>query len=283
MAAAAVLAAGRRAARGAPPEGGRRLRRRVVSRDGEDFTSLANMKKDLKALQSNPAPRGGKRVGSQVWFEMTLGLPLGLRLDDAPAGDSVGVGQVLPGGSAEAHNQKHIYEKDGASERENFIQVNDRLMSVNGTMVNSQAAAVEIITSAADPQNLKLRFSRERASFITVVFPDRTPVPVPQKSFLYKAAEAVEHPVEFNCSNGSCGSCWRLNDRTGEIYVLCQDVLACDIPSEFKGAAEPLFAVAGQDEDEGSPEFDNTEPLFLQPCPEVYEQFAARWKAEGKI
>uniref|UniRef100_A0A7S2CPH2 PDZ domain-containing protein n=1 Tax=Alexandrium andersonii TaxID=327968 RepID=A0A7S2CPH2_9DINO len=210
-----------------------------------------------------------------VWFDVALSLPLGLALDDSARGDAVGVTSVLDGGSVAAHNDKHLLETDPRVAR-NWVQQGDRLITVNGKPCNSKADAVELITSAPDPENIRMKFSRERTGFIQVVFPEKDfKMAVRPRILLSKVAE--EAGITF--SNGD-GSSWYVNDRTQELYNLCDDILVGELPSRNRpsdglGGLNPFKEIQMQDfvdPDDVALGFGNTEPLVLRSCPELYQR-----------
>lgn len=268
----------------------RRARRPQLLRSAGRAESLVGEMKefraDLLAMRQNPSPRGGKRVGNSVWFDLTLSLPLGIALDNSSLGDAVGVTQVLDGGSAAEHNKKFMFEMD-SSIAQNWVQQGDRLMMVNGMPCNSKEAAVELISGAKDPSRVRLKFSRERTGFIQVAFPERNfQLPVRPRVLLRRVAE--EAGVTFTCTASSCdGSCWHVDDRSQEVYRLCNDVLVGELPSKSQpsgqgtGSFSPFQEVKMQDfvdNDDVAMGFDNTEPLALRPCPELYERAVKRSK-----
>lgn len=218
-------------------------------------------------------------MGSAVWFDVTLSLPLGLRLDESQTGDAVGVSEVMEGGSTAQHNRRCLLEQDEAK-KQMWIQQGDRLLMVNGMSCNTQAEAVDLISNAEDKQNIRLKMSRERTGFIKVMFPEPAQeMTVRPRTVLAKVAEAAGHDVEYGCSDGSCGSCWHVNDRTGEVYVLCQECFTGDIPSRVRGKEDSIFIGEEEDDEET---FDNTEPLVLRPCPELHAKAVEEWKAKSK-
>lgn len=242
---------------------------------------------DLQALQNNPNPRGGKRVGNMVWYDVTLSLPLGLALDNSPRGDAVGVTEVLEGGSTAEHNAKHMLETD-RSVAQNWVQQGDRLLTVNGKPCNSKEAAVELISGAADPSRIRLKFARERGGFIQVIFPEQNFKLAVLPRILLRLV-AKEAGVGFTCTGSSCdGSCWHVNDRTQDVYRLCNDVLVGEIPSRNQpsdslGGLNPFREIRNEDfadPDDVAMGFDNTEPLVLRRCPELYQKVVEQWRKQ---
>lgn len=264
-----------------------RARQPLVPRHASDARPLVNEMKqfgrDIMAMRESPEPRGGKRVGNMVWFDITLSLPLGLALDDSSRGDAVGVTAVLDGGSAAEHNARHMLEMD-ASIAHNWVQQGDRLIMVNGRPCSSKAEAVELITSSSDPKKVRLKFSRERSGFVQVVFPERNfQMAVRPRVLLRLVAE--EAGVSFTCTSSSCdGSCWHVNDRSKEVYRLCNDLLVGELPSRNQpesSSFSPFKEVNMQDfvdPDDVALAHDNTEPLQLRRCPELYQKAVEQWK-----
>lgn len=257
----------------------------------EDFEEMRKMQGDLEAMRKSPNPRGGRRVGGDVWFDITLGLPLGIRLDESPQGDMVGVSEIIEGGSAFEHNKASMLPKDD-SKKKMWLQPGDRLLMVNGVRCNTQEEAVALITGAKDGQNINLKFSRSARGPVTVVFPEPArQVTVPPQTSLSDAALSAGHPVEYDCEDGLCGKCWHVDDRSGEIYQFCvSGTRVCDVPSkggvrnldiQLKGLFDAVRGV----EAEALTTFDNTDPLVLRPCPEIHEvlmnPYVGTWRYLG--
>lgn len=221
---------------------------------------------DLSAMTRDPTPRGGKRVGDAVWFDVTLSSPLGLALDNANA--MVGVTAVLDEGSAAAHNEANLVNGE-----QNFIQQGDRLIMVNGQRCTTKEEVVEIITSAADKENIRLKFSRPRDGFIQVRFPERDfAMCVRPPVMVRMVAEAAG--VTYSCDENNCnGSCWHRDAQSGEVYQVCQDGLVSEVPSL-------MAEVRGGIREEWDAKFDNVNALSLEPCPEVFRDWVAKRRAD---
>mmetsp|Transcript_93480 Transcript_93480/g.166321 ORF Transcript_93480/g.166321 Transcript_93480/m.166321 type:complete len:409 (-) Transcript_93480:50-1276(-) len=242
-----------------------------------DAESLVEMGKGLKKMARDPRPRGGKRVGTEVWFDATLPLPLGLRLDEAPSGDMVGVSEVYEDSNAEAYNRAVLAETD-TEKQKNWIQPGDRLRAVNGKTVSTQDDAVTLLTAQEPGETITLSLSRDIRGALTVVFPEpaRSVVVYP-KSKLRDAAKMAGHEVEICPEDGGCkGTCWHTCDSTGDIYQLCIDECTASVrPSstvkQRLSVAENFNDMMGVYNEENT--WDNTEPLVLRPCPEIANQF----------
>lgn len=251
---------------------------------------MQSMKKDLEVTRKQPSVRrGGRRVGSEVWFDLELPPPFGLRLDDAISGDCVGVSEVLEGGSAFAHNQEAVVPKEGA-EAGMFIQPGDKVMMVNGIRCYTKDQVVEQVVEAKEKgmETIRVKFARFIRGPITVVFPaPAKPVTVPSRAELVAVAYAAGHPLDLDaCQDGCSGKCWHIDDRTKEVYQFCvEDAVICDLPS--KGGVRNLdvqltglaSAFTGE-EPEVKTTFDNSEALVLRPCPEIYAKFADPYTGE---
>jgi len=228
---------------------------------------------DMQACSSHAM---AKKVGNAVWFDIVLSLPVGLALQDARDGKCVFVEDVREGGSAYEHNKKHVLPK-GNARRLNWIQPGDKLIAVNGAMCRSTEAAVESISSAEDTENVSFKFARPFDSNITVVFPeDGTQSIVPFDSPVANAAEVAGHEVVYKCADGNCGSCWRKDVRSDEIYTLCiGDITVGKVPSKTYYKEDNIFWSEREyrNRKNNKPFFDNTEPLVLQSCPEDYQEW----------
>lgn len=276
------------------PQRSSALQRRSASQGQEDFKELQYMKQDLEVnRQKGEARRGGKRVGSEVWFDLELPPPFGLRLDDAVSGDCVGVSEVLEGGSAFAHNQEAYVAKEGA-EAKMFIQPGDKVIMVNGIRCYTKDQVVEQIVEAKEKgmSTIRVKFARYNRGPITVVFPERAPLTVGARSPLVSVALAAQYFIDYDACEDACsGKCWHIDDRTQEIYQFCiEDQVICDLPStggvknldvQLKGLAA---AVKGEEPEKLST-FDNSEALVLRPCPEIYKRlsdpFVGNWRYPG--
>lgn len=252
---------------------------------------MLRFQQEMKEIEANPNPRGGKRVGSEVWYDLKLSLPLGLRLDTAPGNNIVGVSEVLEGGSAWEHNEKNTWtapdnredaEAQGFGTAEglaNFVQVGDRLISVNGQKVRTQEEVVDIVQQVEEGGTVTIRFGRQSRGPITVVFPyPARRVVVAPKTRLMEAAFSAGHYLDLTGCEDSCdGSCWHLDERSNEIYQLCvESCIACEIPSNGGvgnlGKQVAAFAQVAAGNEAVMTTFDNTEPLVLRRCPEIYER-----------
>lgn len=248
------------------------------------------MAQDLEKMQSDPRPRGGKRVGAEVWYDVSLKMPLGVRLDEAESGEvAVGVSEVFEGGSVYEHNEEVTFAK------KNFVQPGDRLIQVNGKSVKTQNDAVALITSTPEGGKVALKFARSSMGPIKVFFPEPAiPVVVPAKSKLSDVARNAGHDVTYSdaCGGGEdgerCdGACWHLNNATGDIYQLCNpSCLASEIPGSggVKNLDKQLFGLAAAvaNVDVGMTTWPNTEPLVLIPCPDLAKKlndpYIGRWQ-----
>jgi len=230
---------------------------------------------EVMKMKRDPRPRGGKRVGTDVWFDVTLPLPLGLRLNESPSGTMIGVSEVYEGGSAEDYNRKVMAETDKEKKR-NWIQPGDRLRAVNGVACNTQEDAVNLITAYQPGEEIMLKISRGLRGPITVMFPEPArPVVVDPGTRLQDAAQAAGHEVELCGETGCRGSCWHYCNRTGDVYQLCIDECTAGFkPSRGgnqKTFTENLGSMAGIPDPEDL--WDNTEPLELRPCPEIANRY----------
>lgn len=228
------------------------------------------LREDMRKKLEDSEPRGGKRVGTEVWFDVTLSAPLGLAIDDHPTKKSfVGVSIVLDEGSVAVHNMKHIYmeEKEG---RMNWVQAGDRLVSVNGRAIESKSKAVEFIAQAEDPSRITLKFARAKRGFMKVILPESgTDLTIPRDSTLMLIAQQAG--AKFTCEEEECtGSCWHADDRTGEVYVMCQGQAVEEVPSLID-PDQGLLKLNPWMSATDTPKFDNTEPLILRACPELYK------------
>jgi len=241
------------------------------------------------ARRASARPREGKRVGSAVWFDVTLGLPLGLKLGDAAAGNRVVVEEVREGGSAFTHNAQHtLYEADHVGNRQQWIQEGDQLLMVNGEVCNSMEAAVELITGAPDPQSVRFKFAR--GPYIKVIFPeDGAETTIRAEAAISEAAERAGHKVAYKCADGTCGSCWRKDYDADEVYVLClDDCKVGKIPSKavFNDEVNIFWSekqYRERNDKKNNPNFDNTEPLVLRSCPEVYQLWREQNPLEATV
>lgn len=238
-----------------------------------------------RAVQHKSSCRGqrdGKRVRGELWFDVTLSPPLGLALQDFDGG--VVVEQVRAGGSAEQHNSRYLVT-DGVANSPNFIQTGDQLLFVNGTRCTSTESAVELIMAAAQEEDAQvtLKLSRAPRGYVTVVFPeDGTSATASGNTPLSDVAEDAKHAVEYRCTDGTCGSCWRMDYSSGEIYWLCvDDTKPGLLPSKNMFKEETIFWSEKEYRNRANndPNFDNTEPLVLKSCPEVY----AEWREANPI
>jgi len=268
----------------------------AVSQEGnEAFKELQTMKQDLEVnKQKTELRRGGKRVGSEVWFDLELPPPFGLRLDDAVTGDAVGVSEVLEGGSAFAHNQEAIVVKEGA-EAKMFIQPGDKVLSISGIRCYTKDQVVEQIGEANEKgmPTIRIKFARYGRGPITVVFPEPAkPVTVGARAPLEAVALTAGHYIDYEaCEDGCSGKCWHIDDRTNEIYQFCiEDQVVCDLPS--KGGVknldvqlQGLVAAVKGEEPEQLTTFDNSEALVLRRCPEIYKRlsdpYVGNWQYVG--
>ncbi|CAE7854919.1 unnamed protein product [Symbiodinium sp. KB8] len=242
------------------------------------FEEFKEMKQDYDAMLKSPHPRNAKRVGNQVWFDVSLALPLGLALDTSWDKEAVGVSQVAESGTAFAYNQRILAEDSDIQKM--WIQPGDRLLMLNGQKVKTQEDVVEIVSKLKEGDKVILKLSREARGPIQVVFPEPAePVVVRPSAKLQDAARAAGHNVIYACEDGLCGSCWHVSEKTGDIYQLClESVTATDLPSKAQaGFTEQIGgvvqALAGNNQWEPGASWDNTEPLRLRPCPEIYEKF----------
>lgn len=244
-------------------------------------------------MRADPNPRGGKRVGGEVWFDISLALPFGLRLDESPRGDAVGISEILPGGSADAHNKAHVVTQD-TGVPQMWLQPGDKLLAVNGKKCSTKDEAVALIAATKEGQKVSLKLARNRRGPVTVVFPEPARrVTVPPRTKLSDAARAAGHEVEYDCEDGLCGKCWHVNDISGEVYQLCvSSTTACDIPSKggVRNLDVQLKGLIGALKGEDVPDvftaiFDNTEPLLLRPCPEIHmrmvDPYPGTWRYVG--
>lgn len=221
--------------------------------------------------------RDGKQVGDAVWFDVTLTPPLGLALQDDQSRSRVVVEQVRAGGSAAEHNKRYTIT-DGVYRVPHFIQLGDELLFVNGIRCKTVESAVELITQAAEERGeVDLKFSRNTPGYVTVVFPeDGTAATCSGAETISDAAETANHTVEYKCTDGTCGSCWRKDYSADEIYVLCfDDVKVGGIPSQTVYKESSIFwsERAWKERQNNNPNFDNTEPLILKSCPEDYQEW----------
>eukprot|EP00929_Paragymnodinium_shiwhaense_P095684 TRINITY_DN56922_c0_g2_i1.p1 TRINITY_DN56922_c0_g2~~TRINITY_DN56922_c0_g2_i1.p1 ORF type:complete len:376 (-),score=91.06 TRINITY_DN56922_c0_g2_i1:196-1323(-) len=231
-------------------------------------------------------PREGKVVNNAVWFDIELSLPLGLGLKDA-GGDrnAVIVEEVRDGGSAAAHNDKYILAEPGPYVRQHFILEGDQLLMVNGQTCNCVADAVEYVQAAEDQEHIRLKFARQPIGSVRVVFPeDGTQITAPHSAQASEAAENAGHEVEYKCTDGTCGSCWRRDERSGEVYLLCiDDITVGRIPSKtaYSDGDDIFWSDKKFRERKFAPgkNFNNTEPLVLKSCPEVYQQ----WRKDNPL
>eukprot|EP00931_Biecheleriopsis_adriatica_P036598 TRINITY_DN21073_c0_g1_i1.p1 TRINITY_DN21073_c0_g1~~TRINITY_DN21073_c0_g1_i1.p1 ORF type:complete len:367 (+),score=67.22 TRINITY_DN21073_c0_g1_i1:51-1151(+) len=247
----------------------------------EIVEEMKNMRRDMDALRKSPRPRNGKRVGAEVWFDVELSKPLGLRIDENDNGDQVGISEVLPGGSAWEHFKECVYEKEESKKRI-WLQPGDRLMQVNGETVNTQEAAVEAISKVPEDQKVRLKVARPSRGPIQVIFPEPAkPVVVRANTRLADAATAAGHKAVI-CPEDFCnGRCWHQEEQTKVIYQLCvTDCTAGNLPNKVKGGglSEGIGGVFNALTKTGAaPEpgttWDNTEPLVLRPCPEIYDRY----------
>ncbi|CAE7027244.1 unnamed protein product [Symbiodinium natans] len=242
------------------------------------FEDFKEMKKDYDAMLKSPHPRNAKRVGNQVWFDVSLTLPLGLALDTSWDKEAVGVSQITEGGSAFEHNER-ILGKD-PDEQKMWIQPGDRLLMLNGQKVKTQEDVVGIVSKLQQGDKVILKLARQARGPIQVIFPEPAePVVVRPSAKLQDAARAAGHNVIYRCEDGLCGSCWHVSEKTGDIYQLCiESVTASELPSKAQaGFSEQIGgvvqALSGNNEWEPGTSWDNTEPLRLRPCPEIYEKF----------
>mmetsp|Transcript_18930 Transcript_18930/g.47477 ORF Transcript_18930/g.47477 Transcript_18930/m.47477 type:complete len:361 (-) Transcript_18930:220-1302(-) len=229
-------------------------------------------------------PREGKQVGDAVWFDVTLSLPLGLGLTMGTQAAGVFVEEVREGGSMFEHNKKHTLSEANFG-RQHFVQEGDRLLMVNGQNCSSVDEAVALITGAADQANLQLKFARKLNGNVTMIFPESgTEIAAPGQVRVKQAAQMAGHDVVYNCTDGTCGTCWHKDELTDEVYLLCQeDCKVGLIPSQSMFVEQSIFfdledyqARQGSD-----PNFRNTEPLVLRSCPEVYEEWKKTDVAQG--
>jgi len=245
---------------------------------------LRRCRRVARMAQARP-PRDGKRVGGAVWFDITLGLPVGLSLVDAPSGSGVVVEEVREGGSAATHNARHMLEN--AAARKQWIQEGDELLMVDGTRCASVDTAVELIGGAANPEGVTFKFARAASGNVKVVFPESTTeITVPRAALLSQVAAAAGHEVEYRCPDGTCGSCWHVDDGTEEVYLLCQeDCVVGRVPSKTL-YQEDSFVWNEREYRErknSTPNYDNSEPLVLRSCPELYEEWKLQEPAQAKI
>jgi len=244
-----------------------------------------------RAIAKEPS-RGGKRVMSEVWFDLDLPLPLGIELKDAPDGTGCYVASLREGGSALEHNRLELLdleEKERLKEQpQHWVQEVDFLRFVNGTRVTSVDEAVEKIqAAAAESDILKLGFARKWNRTVKVVFPgDKTEATADYNEPIAQAAAKANHLVKYQCNDGECGSCWHKDDRTDEVYVMClEDCKVGFLPSKtaFNEDSGSIIwnekAERERKDPKNSPYFDNTEPLILRECPEVYEE----WKKANPL
>jgi len=229
-------------------------------------------------------PREGKRVGDAIWFDLTLSLPLGLGLTLSPRDGGVFVDEVREGGSAFEHNQKHTVSEANFG-RKHFIQEGDQLLMVNGQRCSSVDEAVAQLTSAEDPENLQMKFVRKLGGNVKLIFPESgTEIAAPGQVPMQKAAKAAGHEVVYACTDGTCGTCWHKDEKSGEVYLLCQeDCKVGLIPSLSMFTEESIFFdLDDYKSRQGvNPNFENTEPLVLRTCPEVYEEWKETDKAQS--
>jgi len=266
------------------------IQRHAAAQSTEDFKELQNMKQDLQVANKQPSVRrGGKRVGSEIWFDLELPSPFGLRLDDAVSGDCVGVSEVLEGGSAFAHNQEATVGKEGEQPKM-FIQPGDKVIMVNGIRCYTKDQVVEQVGIANEQglESVRMKFARYNRGPITVVFPEPAqPITVASRAPLVSVALAAGHFIDYDaCEDGCSGKCWHIDDRTNEIYQFCiEDQVVCDLPSkggvrnldvQLKG----LVAAVKGEEPEALTTFDNSEALVLRPCPEIYAKLADPYVGE---
>jgi len=243
------------------------------------------MRDDMDRIRKDPNPRGGKRVGDDTYYEVSLGLPLGIALDDHPTKKfMVGVSEVLDEGSAGKHNAIHMTNADKATQQF-WIQSGDRLRAVNGSEIKTKEDAVEKITGAKDSDKIVLTFSRERRGFIKVCFPERdVDFTLPRDSSLIGVAKAAG--LDFTCDSEDCdGSCWHVNDMSGEVYPMCQFSTLAQVPSKIdpdEGLIPIKFGFDPSAEtDPLEKEQDNTQPIVLRRCPELYQASMEQAKRMG--
>lgn len=243
------------------------------------FEEFKEMRQDYEKMRTRPKPRNGKRVGNEVWFDAKLNTPLGLALDTSFDGEAVGVSEVMEGGSAFEYNQGCLQED--AAEKRIWIQPGDRILTVNGVKTKTTEDVVEIVSKLKEGERAILKFSRQARGPVQVVFPEPAdPVVVRGSSKLQDAARVAGHDVIYRCEDGLCGSCWHVNDMTGDIYQLCiETTTASALPSKSATAdfveqvGGVMSAFSGGNEWKPGESWDNTEPLRLRPCPEIYEKF----------
>lgn len=237
------------------------------------------MKKDYEKMRTRPQPRNGKRVGNEVWFDVKLSPPLGLALDTSVDGEAVGVSEVVEGGSAFEYNKNCL--RQDAEEKRIWIQPGDRVLMVNGVKTKTTEEVVGVVSKMKEGEKVVLKLSRQARGPIQVVFPEPAdPVVVRGSTKLVDAARAAGHEVIYRCEDGLCGSCWHVSELTGDIYQLCIETsTAASLPSKAASAdfgeqiGGVVSALSGNNQWKPGESWDNTEPLRLRPCPEIYEKF----------
>eukprot|EP00913_Durusdinium_trenchii_P013610 g12780.t1 len=197
------------------------------------FEEFKEMRQDYEKMRTRPKPRNGKRVGNE-------------------------------------YNQGCLQED--AAEKRIWIQPGDRILTVNGVKTKTTEDVVEIVSKLKEGERAILKFSRQARGPVQVVFPEPAdPVVVRGSSKLQDAARVAGHDVIYRCEDGLCGSCWHQRCiETTTASALPSKSATADFVEQVGGV---MSAFSGGNEWKPGESWDNTEPLRLRPCPEIYEKF----------
>lgn len=221
--------------------------------------------------KQRPPPPDAQFFGGELWFDVKLKKPLGVRLVDGPGGlgSGVGVGEILESGSVVDLLGEVLAE--GAAPKM-WVQEGDELVQVDGQPVQgSRALAAEMLMASEVPT---LTFSRKRNGYVKVVFPDGRQVTSPRAAKLSRLADKVGYDSGCRCSDGRCGACWHKDVKTGEVYILPLNVPGI-VPSAFRAMGE-----GGLRPGEG--EYESWVPLVLKQAPEEFQAALEREQAAKK-
>lgn len=228
--------------------------------------------------KARPLPQQAEMFGEQIWYDVELGMNLGLGITPMGEGPGEGVAvRIAPEGAAMDLMREVVADPKF---KKMWIQEGDELLAIEGESTEgSEERTVEIIRKVkSDPnkQTVKLTLARKKTAPIMVVFPNGTYGLCPRLTKLKRVAESSGFESGCTCENGMCGKCWFRDSKTGEVYVL---------PLNVPGVVPSLWRKAGElGLQPGQGEYETWIPLRLERAPEAYErEFATEGVRREKI
>mmetsp|Transcript_66793 Transcript_66793/g.124802 ORF Transcript_66793/g.124802 Transcript_66793/m.124802 type:complete len:304 (-) Transcript_66793:142-1053(-) len=195
----------------------------------------------LRATRAEWFRRVKRLPGDLAVFDVVIPKPLGLRLQEYPQRDGVGVAELFEGGNAYELSRKVIFEENDGM----WILEGDQVLAIDGQDVEDftvDEMADVIKANAGDSVTLTLQRNTRLGPIRVVVMPEGVQATVRRGIRLSAATEYAGRESDFGCIDGWCGTCWHRERSTNGVFKPCCDVLTGD--------------------------WDNTMPMVLTPKPE---------------